>query len=161
MCLRLVCFMLLCVSSLAYAQEIPAGTKIRVKQRIVSSNPAFQDRSYQVNGRFVGRSADSLYFTVDSTTRVLPLSHVARLDYATGTKSGTWKGMRTGAFIGGAAIGLLAATSEAGCTGFCFGIGGALAIGAVVGAVPGGLIGALIGSTKRIDRWQEMRFEDR
>jgi hypothetical protein len=170
---RLLWMATLVAASPLAAQNAPAsdwpiaeGSRVRIRSLMLGDWGLFRGAGY-ATGSVVSATADTLTFRADgdsTTTAILPIRRISKLEIARGThdnkKYGAWVGALTG-FVAGATIAGLSHRScaDTGCPdGFYREADGTT--GGLLGALAGAAIGAWMGR-RPVDTWVQVKIPKR
>ena len=142
---------------------IAEGSRVRIRSTMLGDWGLFRGASYAI-GSVVSATPDTLTFRADgdsTTTAILPIRRISKLEIARGThdnrKYGAWIGALTG-FVAGATIAGLSRRScgEPDCPeGYYREASGT--VGGLIGALTGAGIGAWMGR-RPVDTWVQVRI---
>jgi hypothetical protein len=145
---------------------IADGSRVRIRSVMLGDWGLFRGAAY-ATGSVVSATPDTLTFRADgdsTTTAILPIWRISKLEIARGThdnkKYGAWIGALSG-FVAGATIAGLTRRScgDAGCpNGFYREADGTT--GGLLGAVAGAAIGAWLGR-RPVDTWVQVEIPGR
>jgi hypothetical protein len=170
---RLLWMATLAAASPLAAQNVPAsdwpiaeGSRVRIRSVALGDWGLSRGAGY-ASGSVVSATPDTLTFRADgdsTTTAILPISRISKLEIAQGThdnkKYGAWIGALTG-FVAGATIAGLSHRScgDADCPeGFYREADGT--VGGLLGALAGAAIGGWMGR-RPVDTWVEVKIPGR
>lgn len=136
-----------------------------ISKRILLLIPYSQTEGREVTGRLIACDTDSLTLAsslFESGVHRYEIANVKRLYVSVGKKRATWRGLKSGALVGGG-LGLLigCAPDAVGDTTLLFRDRAHPLEVVAVSTVVGAAIGTLIGSLVKVDRWREVDHRQR